>query len=355
MRKLLQKLSEVLSGGGSAVLVTVAASSGSAPRGAGARMLVTAGGRAAGTIGGGIVEYDCERLAGEMLAGGSAFRLERFRLREDDPRGLGAICGGEVEVWFRAIPAGDADVLALCARAEELYGREERAWLICESGEDAGCAMAVYGAESGCAGAEVPAEALGRLPDRPAILRLGERAFFCEPLRRAGRVYIFGGGHVGQALTAALHAAEFRCVVLEDRPELCRPELFPGAEEVRLISNDDPAAYAGITDEDYVCVMTRGHRGDLTVQAQALRTPARYIGVIGSRRKKARVFASLREMGFTDADLGRIVSPIGLNIGAETPAEIAVSIAAQLIAVRSGRSAGAQSFGWDEKRERGDD
>ena len=81
--------------------------------------------------------------------------------------------------------------------------------------------------------------------------------------------------------------------------------------------------------------MTRGHRDDLLLQEQVLRTPARYIGVIGSRRKKAALFAQLRERGFTDADLERITTPIGLSIGAETPAEIAVSIAAQLIQVRA--------------------
>ena len=90
-----------------------------------------------------------------------------------------------------------------------------------------------------------------------------------------------------------------------------------------------------ITSEDYVVIMTRGHRDDLLLQEQVLRTPARYIGVIGSRRKKAALFAQLRERGFTDADLERITTPIGLSIGAETPAEIAVSSAAQLIQVRA--------------------
>ena len=154
-------------------------------------------------------------------------------------------------------------------------------------------------------------------------------------LTPSGRVYIFGGGHVAQALVPALAAVDFRCVVLEDREDFCRPELFPGVEETRLIQNGDPAAYAGITAEDYVAVMTRGHKDDLTVQAQALKTPAKYIGVIGSRKKTAAVFAKLRDMGYTDADLQRITTPIGLSIKAETPAEIAVSIAAQLIQLRA--------------------
>lgn len=152
----------------------------------------------------------------------------------------------------------------------------------------------------------------------------------------AGRVFIFGGGHVAQALVPALAAVDFRCVVLEDREDFCRPELFPGVEETRLIQNDDPAAYQDITAEDCVAVMTRGHKDDLTVQAHVLKTPAKYIGVIGSRKKTAAVFARLKEMGYADADLARITTPIGLDIKAETPAEIAVSIAAQLIQERAG-------------------
>lgn len=156
------------------------------------------------------------------------------------------------------------------------------------------------------------------------------------PLVEAGRVFIFGGGHVAQALVPALAAVDFRCVVLEDREDFCRPELFPGVEETRLIQNDDPAAYQDITAEDCVAVMTRGHKDDLTVQAHVLKTPAKYIGVIGSRKKTAAVFAGLKEMGYADADLARITTPIGLDIKSETPAEIAVSIAAQLIQERAG-------------------
>lgn len=155
------------------------------------------------------------------------------------------------------------------------------------------------------------------------------------PLVEAGRVFIFGGGHVAQALVPALAAVDFRCAVLEDRADFCLRELFPGAEEVRHIDMARALEEVPITSEDYVVIMTRGHRDDLLLQEQVLRTPARYIGVIGSRRKKAALFAQLRERGFTDADLERITTPIGLSIGAETPAEIAVSIAAQLIQVRA--------------------
>lgn len=275
MRKLFQLLEQLLKDNQSAVLVTVAASSGSVPRGAGAAMLVTEQGRAAGTIGGGAVEYRSEQLALEVLRSGVS-RDETFLLRPNEVQDLGMICGGDVKVDFHYLAGGDPAALE--------WARRERTRLI-----------------------------------------------------PPGRVFIFGGGHVAQALVPALAAVDFRCVVLEDREDFCRPELFPGAEETRLIQNDDPRAYGDITAEDYVAIMTRGHKDDLAVQAQALKTPARYIGVIGSRRKAAAVFAKLREMGYTDADLERITTPIGLDIKAETPAEIAVSIAAQLILLRSGK------------------
>lgn len=271
--QLFQEMIRRLTGGESLVLVSVEASSGSTPRGEGAMMLVSAQGRIAGTIGGGAVEYRSEQLAREALREGRS-RMERFRLRPNEVQDLGMICGGDVDVSFRYLAGGDGEAVA--------WAREEERRL---------------------------------LPP--------------------GKVYIFGGGHVAQALVPALAAVGFRCVVLEDREAFCRPELFPGAEETRLIQNDDPAVYEGITADDYIAVMTRGHKDDLTVQAHALKTPARYIGVIGSRRKTAAVFARLREMGCTDGDLARITTPIGLDIKAETPAEIAVSIAAQLIMLRA--------------------
>ena len=198
--------------------------------------------------------------------------------------------------------------------------------------------MGVYGGKSGVFGLSLPSALTGALGGKPCQLTDGGRTYYCEPLFRAGRVYVFGGGHVSQALVPALTAVDFRCVVLEDRPEFCRPELFPGVEETRLVDNARLADFVTVDERDYVVVMTRGHKDDQAVQAQMLRTPAHYIGVIGSRRKTAGVFARLREEGFTDADLARITTPIGLDIKAETPAEIAVSIAAQLIQVRAERA-----------------
>lgn len=144
---------------------------------------------------------------------------------------------------------------------------------------------------------------------------------------------------MAQELVPVLEHVGFRCVALDDRPEFANEKVMRGAEKILLVDFENIGASVTIGPEDYICIMTRGHAYDTVVQAQALRTPACYIGVIGSKAKTAGVQRQLREQGFTDEDFARITTPIGLDIKAETPAEIAISIAAQMIEVRAGRNA----------------
>jgi xanthine dehydrogenase accessory factor len=268
--RLTEKLTEMLSRGAGAALVTVRESSGPTPGTAGARMLVGESGRLLGTVGGGIVEHECLKAAARALEQKTC-ATRAFHFNERDAENLGLVCGGDIVV-------------------EIAYVTRERA----------------------------------------AALEREER----ERLEAAGRVYVFGGGHVAQALVPVLAAADFDCAVLEDRPEFCRAEMFCGATAT-LIDNARISDYITVAARDYLVLVTRGHRDDLLVLRQALQTPARYIGMIGSHRKAAAVFASLREQGCTDEDLARVWAPIGLEIGSKTPAEIAVSIAAQLIQERN--------------------
>ena len=128
----------------------------------------------------------------------------------------------------------------------------------------------------------------------------------------------------------------FRCVVMDDRPEFTRPELFPDAEQIVCGDLRRIDAYLDIGPEDYVCVMTRGHAYDTVVQAQVLQRGPCYCGVIGSRQKAAGVRRVLQEeYGLTEQTLALVTTPIGLDIQSETPEEIAVSIAAQLILHRA--------------------
>lgn len=336
MKQFFETLHRTLAAGQDAVLVTVVASSGSTPRGAGARMLVTADGRLCGTIGGGAVEHRSEQLAAEVLRT-RASRAERFSLRPGRAD-LGMVCGGDVTVFFRFVAAQDTQARAVIEQAAALLQAGEPSWLITELTPGGSGALTLYSPARGPAGAPVPPGLPAALGSRPMQWQAQDRLYYAEPLVRAGRVYVFGGGHVAQALVPVLAALEFRCVVVEDREEFCRPALFPAAEQTLLVPVDRLEQALDIGPEDYLCIMTRGHKNDTDCEAFALRTPACYIGVMGSRRKIETVSAVLRSQGFTEADLARIHTPIGLPIRAETPAEIAVSIAAELILTRAERT-----------------
>ena len=336
MRNMFRQIAALLQQGKDLVLVTVIASSGATPRGAGARMLVADTGRVCGTIGGGAVEYRSEQIAASMLRDKRSGQQD-FSLTKDDVQNLGMICGGAVKVFFRYLPAGDAETLALCERAEELFRAGADLWLLSDIGAEG--RLGLYARSCGFLFFDAPDWLEAELSRHPRHLIRDGRDLYAEQVNSSGRVYVFGCGHVAQELVPVLSHVGFRCVALDDRPEFARRELFPTAEEVKLIDFTRIADFITVGEEDYACVMTRGHAFDAVVQAQMLKTPACYIGVIGSKHKKAGVFQRLREeYGFRDADFARITSPIGLSIKAETPAEIAVSIAAQMIELRATRN-----------------
>ena len=340
MKTLFHKLQQILEKGGDAVLVTVVTSSGSTPRGAGARMLVTKEGRIYGTIGGGAVEYKSEQIAQEVLEKKSSL-TENFLLRKNDVLDLGMVCGGDVTVYFHYIPKGDEMTLALCKEVADCYKSGEQCFLITDITENGSGSLSLYGMKRGLFGPSVPSSVIDNLKFKPSQFEADGHLYYCEILIRSGRVYIFGGGHVAQALVPALSAVGFRCVILEDREDFCLPELFPGVEETMLVDNNHIEDYITITPDDYICIMTRGHKDDMICEAYAMKTPACYIGVIGSKKKVASVNAKLMAMGFSEENLSRITTPIGLDIMAETPAEIAVSITAQLIHERAKRTRAA--------------
>ena len=336
MRNMFRIMEEKLSQGRELVMVSVIAASGSTPRGAGARMLISKEGLLCGTIGGGAVEYRSQAIAAEVLEEKGS-KAHDFSLTKNDVQNLGMICGGAVKVFFKYIPAGDPETLALCRHAEAAFSRGQDMWLISEISDDG--RLGIYTAAEGFFGLNAPPELGSELSRRPHGVVAGDRECYVEQLNSSGRVYVFGCGHVARELVPVLSHLGFHCIALDDRPEFASPEVIKGAEQVALIDFEHIADSVQITGEDYVCIMTRGHAFDAVVQAQVLRTPARYIGVIGSRAKKAGVYQKLKEeYGFEDRDFERISSPIGISIRAETPAEIAISIAAQLIERRAAAS-----------------
>ena len=336
MKKLWTALDRELAAGRPAVLGSIVASRGSTPRGAGARMLVCAGGETTGTIGGGAVEHRAALTAAELLEKGAS-RFAQYRLTPSDTADIGMICGGDVRVYFQYIDPADRRAGETLDRVLALLDSPGAAWLVTEM-DGSGWRMGTFDRAGGLRGLDVPMERLEPLLGSRGMLEEGATALYAEPLTRAGTVYLFGGGHVARELAHILAMTDFRVAVCDQRKQAVSRTYFPEASSLLCCPFEEALERTGpVTAEDYVVIMTPGHQGDYEVLRQALRTPARYIGCIGSRKKTAVTRERLLAEGFTGADIGRVHAPIGLPIGGETPAEVAVSVAAQLIACRSGR------------------
>ena len=327
MRELLRTMKARLMAGEDLVMATVTASSGAVPRGAGARMLVGCEGRIYGTIGGGAVEHKAVLIAFDVLKNKSSCK-QSFNLNQDDVQKLGMICGGACSVFFHYIPGNDAHAIALAEEAERYFAECKDLWMISDIAADGKLSLA----DKTC---EDMTELLTRKPNR--VMKDG-KDLFIEKISSAGYVYVFGGGHVAQELVPVLSKVGFRCIVMDDREEFTQAELFQTAEKIILGDFYHVLDYCPIGEEDYVCIMTRGHAYDTVLQAQVLKCRPCYCGVIGSRSKAAGVRKVLKEeYGLSDEELDLVTTPIGLSIKSETPAEIAISIAAQMILHRAER------------------
>lgn len=168
----------------------------------------------------------------------------------------------------------------------------------------------------------------------------GTVEIFVEPILPQPVVYLFGGGHVSIAMAKAAHAAGFGIAVVDDREAFANHQRFPMAHEV-FTSYDEAFTQIQPNASTYLVIVTRGHKDDMRVLAWAVRTPARYVGMIGSKRKVLSVYKALESQGYRHEEFERVFAPMGLEIGALSPEEIAISIVAELIAVR--RNAAAAS------------
>jgi xanthine dehydrogenase accessory factor len=306
--------------------------SGSVPLRSQSRLLVREDGPPVGTIGGGLLEAQVVAAAREVLAAGEV-RVVEFDLAGEEAARSGMICGGRCAVLIEPIaPGREEAVFAAAARAE---AQGTRAALITRLPEGGKFALTAGGELIGTGG-DAALDATLRATAQEAM-EAEESRLIEDPVRAhidvlAPRftVYVFGGGHIGVVV------AHLATLVVDDREEFANRERFPQAEEVLALSVAEVFAREAIGEGSYVVTVTRGHVQDEEVLLGALRTQARYIGMIGSRRKIAGVFGRLRAQGFTEEDLARVHAPIGLDIGADTVEEIAVSIVAELIAVRRG-------------------
>src|ERR1022692_2990696 len=162
----------------------------------------------------------------------------------------------------------------------------------------------------------------------------GQLDVFIEPVLPVPRAFIFGAGHISKSLSRIVTMAGFASVVIDDREVFASRERFPEAEEVHASEYEELFPKLSINETSYLIIVTRGHRDDMRVLSLAIATPARYIAMIGSKRKVLNVIRELEKQGIARATLERIHAPMGLDIGAISPEEIAISVTAEMIAVR---------------------
>ena len=347
MKRIERDILELLGRGEDLVLATILTNQGSTPRSMGAQMVIRPDGRIRGTIGGGKVEAEVIETAAEVRAKAGT-TVRDYDLAGNAGADMDLICGGSLSVLIEHLALTPATVARYRAVVEELEAgrRIFSVALLPETNPSGPLKRFVLRQDRTAVG---DLEAAAPVADRIAssfeqcrssgIVNLEGKRYLVEPVCSRGTVFIFGAGHVSQELARLASCIEFRTVVLDDRSEFANRDRFPMADEVHVTAGFDNALQGlPVGPESYMVIVTRGHSHDRSVLAQALRTPAGYIGMIGSRRKRGQVYAALLNEGFSMESLERVHCPIGLEIGAETPEEIAVSIVAELIRARSGKS-----------------
>jgi xanthine dehydrogenase accessory factor len=343
VREIIKESIRLLEKGQGFALATVVEQNRSAPRSAGARMVVTQDGAVIGTVGGGALEAEVQKIATEVLKNRKAAMIS-FNLTAGDASGMGMICGGDVRVLVDYIDSEDPACLTLFRELAATLKRGDRAWLVTLlPSDEAGRPGRTFLVKDDGTIAGIPGDVAEGLHDLLTEVRgcrtftfLESRRAVIDPMVNHGTALIFGAGHVGKSLVPVLASVEFRTIILDDRQEFVNRERFGSADQIVCLDSFEDA-FKGMTidERSYIIIITRGHLHDRTVLRQALRTKAAYIGMIGSRTKRDLTYKALLDEGFTKADLERVHSPIGLSIKAETPAEIAVSIAAELIEIRA--------------------
>jgi xanthine dehydrogenase accessory factor len=319
--------------------VTILNTHGSSPRHSGAAMIVRSDGSITGTIGGGPLEATVIKDAVVAVQTG------RSRFSEFESPQLGMMCGGGGLVFIEHIDPARPESTEFFRALLEVLQSGRRGWLVTvlpAPGEPrpGRCLVGANGLVSGDPVCDP--ELLRALADKGGtydrIFAANPGATHVQEIGARGTAYIFGAGHCGEKLAPVLSLTGFAVVVVDDRADFANPERFPTADRVVVPESfDGVVSTLPLDEQSYVVIVTRGHSHDKNVLEQALGTPAAYIGMIGSRNKVAKIFDALRQEGFSAEDLARIHAPIGLPIGAETPEEIAISIAAEILQVRASR------------------
>jgi len=348
---IIAEIVSALTQGEQAVLATIVGSSGSTPLPAGAALLLRRGGETVvGTVGGGSLEASVIDEATQMLGQGSGALMRGFELSENAPDGS-MICGGNVEVLIEMIPKEDlllfsklrdlrdagvgCTLLRMVSSGAKtvdrivLEGTSERidAQLLQKLSRDFGIHPEGFVQDLRQAHRQ---EAIKRVPARRGELII-------QPIIGLQPLIIFGGGHIAKYLSRIATTAGFSVTVIDDRAEYANAARFPEASRTLAVKFDEAFGHLDVKPSTSIVIVTRGHATDAGVLRRAVCTSARYVGMIGSSKKVISTYAQLKEQGVPISLLKRVAAPIGLDIGAVSAEEIAVSIVAELIQVRRGK------------------
>ncbi len=340
-------LQAICAGNEPAAMVTITQVKGSTPRKPGAKMLILADGQTFGTIGGGCGEAEVRREALEVLASGHP-KQYLVNMTNDMAAEEGMVCGGIMEVfidylspqatWERellsayltAISSGEQPVLVTVLAGPCL---SQKLYLTA----DGKLSGTLASAQLSQAAVQYAAEV--RTAGKPKVLTIDTVPLYFEPNPVAVQLLILGAGHIALPLATMAKLLGYQVTVVDDRPSFANQARFPDVD--RVICNDFASAIkaADINHCTYVVIVTRGHRHDKVCLQAVLDWEPGYIGMIGSRRRVKALLSELEESGVSPTRLQAIHSPIGLDIQAETPEEIAVSILAELIKTHRGGQA----------------
>lgn len=341
------------------MLATIISTDGSTPASALSKMLVKQGGIVSvGTVGGGCMEGDVVLHANRLLQTGKA-EILTFHLTEDDLE-HGLICGGNLDVLIEPVMNNESVLYEKIKNVRDegedcvvgtilkKNGEVERKFIVhqgkCLTVNRSNGVMEDWSVENILHYSTTPplqysiAELLQRTLHRNETFRikLTDGELILEPITGSPSLIIFGGGHVSKYISRAAAMAGFRVTVVDDREKYSNKTRFPEATQTLAIDFQEAFRHVTVKPSTYIVIVTRGHQYDEILLEQALKTPAKYIGMIGSKRKVLTTYEHLIERGITIEQLKRVHAPMGIEIGAVTAEEIAVSIVAQLIRVRRG-------------------
>lgn len=343
MKKIAESAIAMLQSGKSFAHAVILESSGSTPREAGAGMLIFPDKSIVGTVGGGVLEAHIQNTAQKVIESCTATVVE-YVLEESGAAAIGAVCGGRAKVLIDFVSADNQDNTAFFEQLLEAARSNKRshiAVLIPGSNKLSQrniCLILSDGTIIGAAalGVALPSQLQSGPSGYDVFTKLENFTSYLFPVGSDGTVYIFGAGHCGEKLAHIIHTVCFETVVIDDRSEFANTSRLPEVDEILVPKKlDEPFDSISFGPDSYIVIVTRGHLHDEIVLRRALKTDAGYIGMIGSKKKRETIYQHLLQDGFAQADIDKVHSPIGISIGADTPEEIAISIAAELIRVRA--------------------